>query len=835
MGIALFVLLQAVAGPPCCEITGAVEDPAALGVPGALVIVRGNGEPRQTTSSENGSFRFAEIPAGRYEIEVQAPGFHPERRGLTVRRAAVRVRMRLRVAGIRTEVQVDGGAEPSADPSANRDAILLDREVLENLPVMDRDLLSAAAGFLDPATEAFGGATIVVDGIETSDTRLPASAIQEVRVNRSPYSAEYSRPGSARIEVVTRQAAPEFHGGLELLMRDHRLDARNAFALNRPEQQRRSYEADLTGPIGRSRKNTFSADVERDEDDEQSIVYAQTPEALVRGNFPRPERETEWSVRLNRYHNQSHVFSLRYAGEREAASGLGIGGFSLPETGYDETERSGRFHFHHRWFASPRWFTELSVRYGRRVDRVRSARPEAPHIVVRDAFTAGGAQRHEDMERSGIELAWLASAAIGSHSLRAGFLVPELDNYAIDDRTEFGGAYTFASLADYLAGRPTAFARGMGQSRLQFRTWNVAAFIQDDIQVRPGMTLAAGLRYDRQSVLPDSNNLAPRLSLAWGLGDKRRTVLRAGAGIFYDRARSGLLADLLRFDGVRLRQVVAAAPAYPVAPDAFTALPPNIVRLSPGIRSPYLLHSSIGVERRLSSALEMALSYSRIRGVALFRSLDRNAPEPPEYARPQDSIGILREVQSSADLQSGSLNLTLRVRAGEAVRASVAYTLGRSFNNTDGAGSLPPDSTDLRNEWGRAAFDRRHRFRAVASLQGPRRFSLGVALSAGSGRPYEWTTGRDTNRDGDAAERPAGVRRNALEGPGALELDLRGSRRFRLGGSEARTLRFNLDAFNVLNRVNLTRMVGNQSSPFFGRATAAGAARRLQASIQFDF
>jgi hypothetical protein len=100
------------------------------------------------------------------------------------------------------------------------------------------------------------------------------------------------------------------------------------------------------------------------------------------------------------------------------------------------------------------------------------------------------------------------------------------------------------------------------------------------------------------------------------------------------------------------------------------------------------------------------------------------------------------------------------------------------------------------------------------------------------------TTGRDDNHDGLALDRPSGVRRNSLEGPGYLGLDLRLSKDFILEGSKkdkSPKITGALDAFNVINRVNYSGYIGNLSSPFFGHAIASQPARRLQLSMRFTF
>jgi outer membrane receptor protein involved in Fe transport len=105
-----------------------------------------------------------------------------------------------------------------------------------------------------------------------------------------------------------------------------------------------------------------------------------------------------------------------------------------------------------------------------------------------------------------------------------------------------------------------------------------------------------------------------------------------------------------------------------------------------------------------------------------------------------------------------------------------------------------------------------------------------------SGRPYSITTGFDAFGTGTANARPPGVARNSAEGPGYADLDLRWSRDVHLNGAKgARILTVGIDAFNVLNHVNVAQYVGTESSPFFGRSIAAQPPRRLQLSARFKF
>jgi hypothetical protein len=843
--LALWALLAGGRAEAQFSVRGIVIDPSGLPVPAAHLAlsqaVSGQQMPAlRTTSGEDGSFRFRAPAQGEYTLEVARSGFETLRQVLLVDRLDIFVSVGLRVADVHERVQVQAAAENavSLDPAENRDRIQVDRELLQHLPVMGSDALAAVQEFFEAGSVVNGDARIVVDGVETRNTRLQRSEIQEIRINRNPYSAEYSQPGRGRIEVITRQASPEYHGQLRFSLRDYRLDARNAFAAEKPPQQQRNYEGSLGGPLGRWRKNTFAVSLEREEDDRQAVIFARTVDRLIRQNAAQPQRETEFSTRMTRYHSDRHAFSWRYSVEQESESGAGVGGFTLPEAGYGAGETNHRLSFNHKWFVRPAVLAELSTQIGREREQVFSLLLGVRQTVVQDAFTSGGAQQDETAVETDFELSYTVSWTSGRHFVRTGILVPELAWQFQDASSNFDGTYVFASLEDYAAGRPVSFMRSEGASRLQYRTRELAAFVQHDMQVHSNVTLGIGARYDTQRFVGDRNNVAPRVSIAWGFGEKRKTVLRAGAGIFYDQLSSKSIGDALRFDGLRMRQILIASPSFPEpAGGELQSVPPGVVRLASGLRSPYLTQFSAAIERELPGSLALAVTYTGLRGTKLFRSLDRNAPLPPDYRRPDPAVQFVRQIESSANLKSHGLEVGLQGRFGRIFRGVVRYTVSRTHNHADGDSGLPPDSRDLSREWARAGMDRRHRLRLLGSWQLPGRLVAGTLFRADSGAPYEWTTGQDDNRDGRATERLLGVGRNALQGPAAVTLDLRLSREFqaRPGDKGSPQIIVAFEAFNALNRVNITRVVGNQSSRFFGQPVAAGAARRMQVSLALEF
>ena len=164
------------------------------------------------------------------------------------------------------------------------------------------------------------------------------------------------------------------------------------------------------------------------------------------------------------------------------------------------------------------------------------------------------------------------------------------------------------------------------------------------------------------------------------------------------------------------------------------------------------------------------------------------------------------------------------------------YTLSRSLDSGSSMFSLPANNYDLQGEWGRSDYDRRHRLNLVLLYSLPAGFRAAGILNVWSGRPYNITTGIDSNGDNVFNDRPLGLWRNAGRGPGYTDVDFRLARRWRLAHREhPPSIEFAVDAFNVLNHVNFENYVGTLTSPFFGRANVADSARQLQLSLRFIF
>jgi hypothetical protein len=850
-GVLPRVSAQGPVGP--YAISGNVTDPSGAAIPNAEVRVQqrgASGAAAPARTDNLGNFQVFHLPAGPLEIEVTHEGFTNQTVRISIKdRAPAPLHIALKVADVHQAVSVSGSpVQVDTDSADNLDTVTMDRQMMDNLPVFDQNYVAAMSQFLDPGSIGTGGVTLVVNGMEQRNIGVSASAIQQVKINQNPYSAEFSRPGRGRIEVITKPESQVYHGTFNFLFRDYHLNARDPFAATRPPEQRRIYEGSLLGPLGHSKKNSFLISIDREEQDLQAIVYAGTPAGLLQENVANPQRNTEVSASITHQFTDSHLATVRFNSTGSSEQNRGVGGLVLPEAGINVRDREDEIYYNDSFVVTPNLLNQLRVVVGRDHAPTTSV-SEAPGIVVNGAFTGGGAQGDNLHTENHMNLNEILTWTPEKHNIRAGINVPDISRRGMDDRTNLQGTYYFSTLQDYALGQPYSFIQQQGDGHIVFVEVVAGGFIQDDYRLRPNLTVSAGMRYDWQNFFHDNNNVSPRLSIAYSPGRGRKTVLRAGGGIFYDRTGNGPIFDLERYNGVRLKQIVLTDPVYPVLPGELdlASIPGTVVRLDRAERIPYLGQFSAAVERQLYAGTTLSVTYWASRGVSLFRSRDVNAPAPPDYlVRPNPDIGVYRQIESSGHLESNAMEISFRGHITRFFQGMVQYTLGQTYNDvpgnyavsTRGAGinAFPANDYDLSGEWARADYDARHRLNLMGTIHAAKYLDFGAGLAINSGMPYTETTGLDEYHTGYANARPPGVPRNSLQGPGFAELDLRWSHVFLLQHKkEGPQFTVALDAFNATNRVNAAGYVGDLSSPFFGQAVAAKPPRRLQLSGRFEF
>jgi carboxypeptidase family protein len=833
--VSLASVLVTAAAAQTASIRGMVEDDSGAAIPRAQVVLKQGkaAEGASAMSNDLGEFSFSGVAAGDYVLHAEAPGFKPADLKLSLGAGPVPIQhIRLKVANVTQEITVTAGDPVSME--GNMNSVEINHDLLKSLPVKDDNPLAAAQMFLDPAANGAEGTKIVVDGVEGGDLDVPSSSVKSVSVNKNPYSAEFGRPGKGRIEVMTRPGSmTRVHHHLVMTFRNSSLDATNAFAASRPDMSRSFWESDMNGPLF-GRKGTFYIGGDYLSDNQNSVIHAITSTGAFNQNLATPEHSGRLMGRVDFQLNQLHNLSLRYNFNRDTADNRGIGPFDLPQRAYNNEAQRQELRVSETALFTVNFSNEARFSYKKRDNKITPT-SALPASIVLGAFSSGGAQLNQNQDEQIFELQDLVTWVRGKHTLRFGATAKRHD-VDLTDTSNFGGTFTYSSLAAFNANQPFLFTINQGNPEAAFAQMEYSYFVQDEMRLRPNLTVLLGLRHELQQHLHDDNSFAPRAAISFAPG--AGFVLRAGGGIFYDRRSWTMGQRALLFDGNHVRSLVVENPTFPLSPAVLAAVAPSTFTIAPNLVAPYQIQGSLGLDKQIGKKNSLSIEYTTLRGLKLFRMRDINAPLPSSGVRPNPAFVKIDQFESTGSSRANSLGVTFRTAIANRVELLSQYTWSRSYDNTSGMFYLPADNFNLAPEWGRSDFDRRHRINLAGIVQLPYGFKFGTITTISSGVPFNITTGFDANHDGVANDRPAGVGRNTGIGPMYSDVDIRLSKRIVLGAQRehgTRYLELRVDAFNTLNQVNATNYIGVLSSPLFGQANSALPARQLQLSMKASF
>jgi hypothetical protein len=901
---------------------GRVEDANGAAVGGAAVVITNldTNQHTQATTDEGGRFRFSYVPVGDYRLLVECGGFSPSAMRLTlaVGQAAV-VRVRLAVGGLAESVEVTGGAPLVEAARTQASETVTPREV-DALPLNGRNYLDLALlvpgvsrtntgsvqRFAETSAVAGSGVSVngqrnlnnsfVVDGLSANDdaanlagTAYSQEVVREFQVVTAGGVAEFGRASAGVVNVITKSGGNDLRGRLYGFFRNQRLDARNPLAPRKDPLTQAQYGASVGGPVRRDR-TFFFANFEQTRRHDAAVITIRPEDVrlinrrLDAAAYPGPRVETgiapagydatnlfaRFDHRLGRTTNLAARYSLY---DLAAANSRTAGGLNAVSRGTGLDSRDQTFAANAVTTFGTRAVNELRLQLtrGRLAAPVNDARGPAVNISgVANFGTATFSPTARDLDL--FEVVDSVTHQRGAHSLKvgAGFLLNRL-------RVNFPGAvqgvYTYTSLANFLGGDYGSFQQAFGEPAQFQSNPNFGWFIQDEWRPRADLTLNLGLRYDAQHlpapVRTDANNFAPRVGLAFAPAD-RRTVVRVGFGVYFDRLPLRATSNALQRDGSKYFVAQfgpgdAGAPRFPnVLPATPSSLPsrPNVTRIDPDVENSYSLQYNAQVERGLPGGGSLSVGYTGLRGRHIILSRNVNVPTltaaearrlgVPNLGRPDPLWGNVSRYESSGVSAFDGLLVSFNQRASRWATVRASYTFSKSV---DTAGnfffSTPQDNFDLRGERGPSDNDQRHRLTLSGALEATpagagasaaRRalagFRLSYLFAYGSPLPFNVLTGADRNGDTNFNDRPAGVGRNTGRGFDSVALDLRLSRRLAL--TERAGVELIVEGFNVLNRANLqlpNNIYGSGPAPLpaFGRATAAADPRQIQFGLRLDF
>jgi hypothetical protein len=581
---------------------------------------------------------------------------------------------------------------------------------------------------------------ITIDGLDNNDDRaareritLNPESIAEVQVITNQYAAEYGRASGGRINIRTRGGTNRYKGEVYFFFGDESLNAntyfRNARGLGRVPQQQRREGASLSGPLHRQ-KGFFFGSYERFDVTDFVEINAFLPVqmnplfplpapnqppltgstiALFSEEISTPETRDLYNARADFNFGQSHNAAIRFDLLRGSNKRGFPGGTRLPDSILIEGRNSDSISVADNFIISTSLVNQARFQYSSLRPRNR-ARLDSVGVIIREpsrivagAFTGSDSAPASAREEKRAQFQNNLSFHRGTHLLKVGGDV-QLVRSSFNDLFATGGEYTFETVEDFLANAPSRFIQRFDtESRLSN---NVAGlFVQEEWKVKPNLTLSFGMRWDNESILDDRDNFSPRVAIAWDpfggkpsrkskrFSEAGKTVVRAGFGIFYNRALLRTIDDFslgasttIIDSDIAPEVLIAVRFPLPLVDESiinrFGLRETSFLRrISPELEIPYTIQTGLGIERQLGKSLVITADYIFIRGAHLWRESNINAPVLP------DGFSSFTEFLLGRDFDNRSSAGRPRPIVGASVDV-VRFDLGTDTSTTRGAISV---------------------------------------------------------------------------------------------------------------------------------------------------
>jgi len=792
---------------PSGGLSGVVTDPSGASIAKASIrLTNASGASLDATTSREGFYEFKSLPPGTYAVKAVAKGFalftQEDVQILDGQIQKLNISLVIQMEEEKVEVS-DSSAKVDIAPTNNAGMVVMQGKDLEALSDDPDELQSELQTLAGPSAGPNGG-QIYIDGF-TGGTLPPKASIREIRINQNPFSAEYDRLGYGRVEILTKPGTDQFHGQLSLMGNTAGFNSRNPFetipaGTSPPGYHSTQFSGNVGGPLV-SKKVSLFFSMERRNIDELSVVSAQIVDPTTFGIVPfsdavnNPRVRTELSPRIDYQLSTNNTLTARYQFERENETNNGIGQFNLPSLAFNQLNTEHQFQLSDTQIVNAKTINETRFRIVRETSD-QTPQSTSPSVFVQGAFNGGGngaGITNDTLTR--YEFQNYTSMTHGKHILKFGVRL-RVTRDVNESMSNFNGSFSFGSRADptasgcgvanpppscpqisglnaylitlqYLAagntqanlqnsiahgGGATNYSVISGSALASVTYFDAGPYFQDDWRLRPNVTLSYGFRFETQNNFADHADFAPRLGLAWGIGgngkNPPKTVLRAGSGMFYDRFSYDLFLQQERLNGATQQQFLVTNPQFYLfnIPATLPQSNPTKYVSNPNLRAPYTIQTGISLERQLTKSANLSVTYLTSRGVHQFFTTNLNPADPITGARKNGSDNIF-QYQSEGIFKQNQLIVNSSIRMGTKISLFGYYTFSHANSDISGPGGFPSNPFDVSQDYGRAAFDIRHRVFFGGTMGLPYAFRISPFLIAQSGIPFNITTGQDLYQD----------------------------------------------------------------------------------------
>jgi hypothetical protein len=539
----------------------------------------------------------------------------------------------------------------------------------------------------------------------------PIIALDGVQVVTNQFSGEYGRASGGRVNLGIRPGRDKFVGRATYYFRDEALNANtfrnnqtivNQTSLKRFPSQEHIPSVFFSGPVvlpkiynGRQR-TFFSASYEFTDVAESTLTDVLLPvgqnlrfplpapnggrNVLEGGSgtsatanvssftefVTTPSRGHKVTARIDHRFNGKQDIAVSYLLERSRDARQRFGSATGSSTRLEEAvvgrvRNSYAILGQYNFLISPRTVNQFRGQYSHLAPALAGVIKTAPValIAIRSAdpsfsiragtVVAGNSTTSAtDREENRVQLQEVLSHLVGKHTLKFGGDYMRIRSTFID-LADATGTFNFNTAGDFLANRVLRYRHNFNTTSEQTNHY-IGVFVQDDWRFRPNMTLALGLRYERESILSDNNNFGPRVAFTYAPKNSSKMVFRFGAGAFYNRvllrtvddftfSQNRILLDTNSIPAGTTRDNVLAQISQ-AFPNVLTADSPLVQqfgagqtafarRFDPDIRIPESYQANVGFEREIGKRFVFEVNYTYNKGVHLWREFNANAPRLP--------------------------------------------------------------------------------------------------------------------------------------------------------------------------------------------------------------
>jgi Carboxypeptidase regulatory-like domain/TonB dependent receptor-like, beta-barrel len=456
-----------------------------------------------------------------------------------------------------------------------------------------------------------------------------------------------------------------------------------------------------------------------------------------------------------------------------------------------------------------------------------------PTIKVSGLSSLGSSQFSNPRDR--VDTNWQFidnfSWKLARHDIKFGY---EFRRTAVDSFNDINerGTINFGGLQDFLAGNVGGGVLTVGDTSRKAHQNSHALYIQDSYRLTRNFLMNLGVRWDYFGVIGEDQNrfsiydpavglvhrdplydrewhdFSPRVSFAWDVTGKGKTVLRSGFGMFYDIASQDFFTGQIPFNTFNTGPAYNAIGPNPIFIDfgvvnsplqaGEPVFVPSAVSPGPGnattdaftvarhLPTPYVYNYNLNLQQELFRNTVLEVGYVGSAGRHLFRFRDINQPSDAaikayDYQangccvpRPFDSAAVLsslapnapfyvNQVETAATSNYNSLQVSLTQRNWHGWSHQIAYTWSHSIDTaSDGQdyvpnASQPNDSTNANGNKGPSNFDVRQRFVWSLEYELPKWSALGrmgegwaisSVLTLMSGHPFHLNYNFEDDFDG---------------------------------------------------------------------------------------